>query len=83
MKTKEELNAIKDEIEAVGRKLAELTEDELQQISGGAVTLNNMPPINKDEKYVMSFTPPTNDAIYNFHIYTGHVPVDFQTDLGK
>ena len=36
MKTKEELNALKEEVEALNRKLAELTEDELEQVSGGA-----------------------------------------------
>ena len=36
MKTKEELNALKEEVKALSKKLAELTEDELQQISGGA-----------------------------------------------
>ena len=35
MKTKEELNALKNEIEALNAKLAELSEDELKQISGG------------------------------------------------
>ena len=35
MKTKEELNALKNEVEVMNKKLAELTEDELQQVSGG------------------------------------------------
>ena len=35
MKTKEELNALKEEVETVSRKLAELTEEELEQVSGG------------------------------------------------
>ena len=35
MKTKEELNAIKNEVETVSRKLAELTDEELTQVSGG------------------------------------------------
>ena len=35
MKTKEELNAIKEEVEALNRKLAELTEDELALVAGG------------------------------------------------
>ena len=35
MKSKEELNALKEEVEAVNRKLAELTEEELVQVSGG------------------------------------------------
>ena len=35
MKTKEELNAMKEEAETVSKKLHELTEDELKQVSGG------------------------------------------------
>ena len=35
MKTKEELNALKEEVETVNKKLAELTEEELAQVSGG------------------------------------------------
>ena len=37
MKTKEELNALKEEVENVNKKLAELTEDELAQVSGGVL----------------------------------------------
>ena len=32
MKTKEELNALKEEVETLNKKLAELTEEELAQI---------------------------------------------------
>ena len=35
MKTKEELNALKEEVETVNKKLAELTAEELAQVSGG------------------------------------------------
>ena len=35
MKTVEELNAIKEEVEAMKKKLADLTEEELAQVSGG------------------------------------------------
>ena len=35
MKTKEELNELKEEVEAMNRKLHELTEEELAQVSGG------------------------------------------------
>ena len=38
MKTKEELNALKEEVETLNKKLAELTEDELQQVAGGATS---------------------------------------------
>ena len=35
MKTKEELNAMKEEVETLNKKLHELTEEELAQVSGG------------------------------------------------
>ena len=35
-KTKEELNKIKEEVETVNEKLQELTEEELEKVSGGA-----------------------------------------------
>lgn len=38
MKTKEELNALKEEVETMNRKLAELSEDELKQVSSGTIT---------------------------------------------
>ena len=34
-KTKEELNKIKEEVETVNEKLAELTDEELEQVTGG------------------------------------------------
>ena len=37
MKTKEELNAQKEEVETLNKKLAELTEEELAQVSGGSL----------------------------------------------
>ena len=36
MKTKEELNALKEEIEMLNKKLAELTEEELKTVTGGS-----------------------------------------------
>mgnify|MGYP003294615833 CR=1 FL=1 len=38
MKSKEELNALKAEVETLNKKLAELTEDELTQVTGGTDT---------------------------------------------
>ena len=35
MKTKEELNALKEEVEALNKKLHELTEEELAEVNGG------------------------------------------------
>ena len=36
MKTKEELDTLKEEVETLNKKLSELTEDELAQVAGGA-----------------------------------------------
>ena len=41
MKTKEELNALKNEVEALNDKLSTLTEEELTQVSGGGQTPEN------------------------------------------
>ena len=35
MKTKEELNALKNEVKDLNAKLAELSEDELKEVTGG------------------------------------------------
>ena len=46
MKTPEELNALKNEVETLNKKLAELTEEELTQVSGGVpgfVVKHNLP----------------------------------------
>ena len=46
MKTKEELNALKEEVETLYKKLAELTEEELEEIAGGrppAIPSENRP----------------------------------------
>ena len=37
MKTKEELNALKEEVETVNKKLHELTPEELEQVTGGRI----------------------------------------------
>ena len=37
MKTKEELKTLKEEVETLNKKLAELTDEELAQVSGGVV----------------------------------------------
>ena len=39
MKTKEELNALKEEVETVSKKLRELTDEELAHVTGGAMTV--------------------------------------------
>ena len=44
MKTQEELNILKEEVETLNRKLAELTEDELAQVCGGGVPIGRLVP---------------------------------------
>ena len=42
MKTKEELNALKEEVEILNKKLHELTDEELAQVSGGVLSVANL-----------------------------------------
>ena len=49
MKTKEELNALKEEVETLNKKLHELTDEELAQVSGGYMKVQvepSFPPYN-------------------------------------
>ena len=41
MKTPEELNALKEEVETVCKKLHELTKEELAQVAGGGITVED------------------------------------------
>ena len=61
MKTKEELNALKEEVETLNKKLHELTEEELAQVSGGRcfIVSNGM----KRENRVLNVEPPSADII--------------------
>ena len=43
MKTKEELSALKEEVESVNNKLHELTEEEFAQVSGGRPRVIELP----------------------------------------
>ena len=53
MKTQEELTALKAEVAALKEKLAELTEEELEQVTGGE----------------FPFTPPKHTSDFEIHIY--------------
>ena len=44
VKTQEELNALKEEVETVNEKLQELTEEEIAQVSGGLRPEPAVPP---------------------------------------
>ena len=52
MKTEEELNALKAEVEALNKKLHELTEEELAQVSGGGPTVR----VKEDDVAVLNTT---------------------------
>ena len=60
MKTKEELNALKQEVEALNRKLHELTEEELVQVTGGNIELEIK---NLAKKYLQSEEKGFGDAV--------------------
>ena len=54
MKTKEELNALIEEVDTLNKKLLELTEEELEKVTGGVklsagggATLNNVDTLNR------------------------------------
>lgn len=53
MKTKEELNELKEEVETLNKKLRELTEEELAQVTGAE----------------SPFAPPKFIPNYELHIY--------------
>ena len=60
MKTVEELNVLKEEIETLNKKLAELTEEELAQVTGGegAVTMCWCPECGGLLKQLTDFIDP-------------------------
>ena len=53
MKTKDKLNALKEEVETVNKKLHELTDEELAQVSGG----EGVPPVSGPPVYVPPGSP--------------------------
>ena len=68
MKTKEELNAIKNEVETMSRKLAQLNEEELSQVSGGVSPDDifkmesspvELPVLHGQQNHIESFDRPT------------------------
>ena len=66
MKTKEELNALKIEFETLNAKLAELTDEELKEVTGGI----DAPQKGDDEKNRFSaFEIQDNPKQYEIHVY--------------
>ena len=65
MKTKEELNKLKEEVEAVNEKLQELTPEELEQVNGGAkwaYTVGTI-PIGTKIRHLASDTRPSGAPV--------------------
>ena len=63
MKTKEELNALKEEAETLIKKLAELSEDELKQVSGGGSMKQKILPRNLDIEAAACVAPTADEII--------------------
>ena len=60
-KTKEELNAIKEEVETLNEKLHELTEEELEQVTGGNGKFAYKVPFYKPELEWIEYLISKND----------------------
>ncbi len=65
MKTKEELNALKAEVETVNKKLAELSENELEEVVGGGFKEWLEREIKKGEDYYSNTKGPVNPGPVN------------------
>ena len=50
MKTQEELNALKEEVETLNKKLHELTEEELAQVCGGFLVNNGQESLSDKQR---------------------------------
>ena len=58
MKTKKELNTQKEEVESLNKKLAELTDEELELVTGGRELSGGIkPPATTDDRYSGSERP--------------------------
>ena len=77
MKTPEELNALKEEVETVSRKLHELTEEELAQVTGGLTVQFDVPVKKDDDTCSMEFTKKDSNKIFQYHIYKDTLTNDF------
>ena len=69
MKTKEELNALKEEYETLNKKLAELTGEELAQVTGGMAVSFASPTQEGGDPNSESFDISRGPQQYEFHFY--------------
>ena len=83
MKTKEELNALKKEVEALNKKLAELSEDELKQVTGGVTVPFDAPKNGGGNAYLGSFGTNEIKKQYDINIYNGTTTNDFEPKFDK
>ena len=65
MKAKKELNALKEEVETVNRKLHELTEEELTQVSGGVIIPESLINIGNEENYELNLFELPSDVMHS------------------
>ena len=69
MKTKEELNTLKEEVETVSRKLHELSEEELEKVTGGKT---GAIPLRDDSVAARLADDPTNlEVIKRIEVVVG------------
>ena len=65
MKTKKKSNALKEEAEAVRKKLHELTEEELAQVSGGVISPKDLINIRNEENYELNVFELPSDVMHS------------------
>ena len=58
MKTKEELDAIKEEVETVNKKLYELNDEELEQVTGGKSEEHQEPEYTSEIEFPVKMDEP-------------------------
>ena len=63
MKTKEELNELKMEYESLSRKLAELTDEELEQVTGGVTIIKQNLVVRRAQQQLYKNYDKTGNAI--------------------
>ena len=74
MKTKEELNALKEEAETVSEKLHELTEEELAEVSGGVDPLDYLEPgVRPKRKHGYEPPEPDPDIVIGNYLATREI----------
>ena len=77
MKTKEELDTLKEEIKTLNSKLSELTDAELAQVTGGLTVQFDVPVKKDDDTCSMEFTKKDSNKIFQYHIYKDTLTNDF------